>query len=395
VNREFVRLEGCSVMRYRKLGRTAIDVGIVGLGAEHLEHMSRDIIMSVVDAAVDNGVNYIDLFMASPNVRDNFGVALKNRRHKVMVAGHLGAALRNGQYYRTRDKTLSEKYFEDLLMRLQTDYIDALMLHFVDEPDDYEKVFGQERLLELALRLKKEGKARFIGLSSHYVPVALKAVNSGHIDVLMFPVNPAFDTLPADMEVETLWQDSSYKETAVSANTSTLQRKELYHACAIQGVGLVAMKPYAAGRLFVKENPSRMVLTPVQCINYALSQPGVCTVVPGCRTPDEMKAALAFLDATDEEKDYSSIDANSIWKLRGSCMYCNHCLPCPVGIDIGITMRITDTAEYGINDNVVSEYEALSSKASDCTECGVCVERCPFGVDVMANMARAVGIFGK
>ena len=109
----------------------------------------------------------------------------------------------------------------------------------------------------------------------------------------------------------------------------------------------------------------------------------------------EMKAALTFLDATDEEKDYSSIDVNSIWKLRGNCMYCNHCLPCPVGIDIGATTRITDIAGYGINDNVVSEYEALSVKASACTECGVCMERCPFGVDAVANMTRAVRIFSK
>ena len=76
-------------------------------------------------------------------------------------------------------------------------------------------------------------------------------------------------------------------------------------------------------------------------------------------------------------------------------MYCNHCLPCPVSIDIGTTTRLTDTAAYGITDSIISEYEALSSKASDCTECGVCMENCPFGVDVVGNMARAVAMFGK
>ncbi|GAI96655.1 unnamed protein product [marine sediment metagenome] len=155
------------------------------------------------------------------------------------------------------------------------------------------------------------------------------------------------------------------------------------------------MKPYAGGLLFAKENPSSIVLTPVQCINYALSQPAVCTVAAGCKNVAEMKAALAFLEATDKEKDYSSIDVNSMWKLKGSCVYCNHCLPCPVRIDIGITTRIADTARYGVTDKIVSEYEALPVKASDCTECGVCVERCPFGVDVIANMARAARLFGE
>jgi len=382
-------------MKYRKLGRTAINVGIVGLGAEHLEHASTDTVVSVVHEAIDHEVNYIDFFMASPGVRDNFGIALKHRRNEVLIAGHLGSILRNGQYARSRNQVECERFFDDLLTRLKTDYVDVLMLHFIDKPDDYDKVFGSSGLLELAARLQKEGKTRFIGMSGHYMPVALKAVNSGYIDVLMFPVNPAFDTLPGDMEMKALWQDSSYRDTALAGNKPMPQRKELYHACAIQGVGLVVMKPYAAGRLFVKENPSHIVLTPMQCINYALSQPGVTTVVPGCRNVEEIRAALAFLDATDEEKDYSAIDENAIWKLRGSCMYCNHCLPCPMSIDIGMIIRITDTAEYGSADSMISEYEALSSKASDCTECGVCTERCPFSVDIVTNIALAVDIFGK
>ena len=189
-------------MRYRKLGRTEVDVSVVGLGAEYLEKVSRDTIVSVVDEAVDNGVNYIDLFMPASTVRDNFGIALKNRRQKIMVAGHLGAVLEKGQYCKTRDNAVAEQFFNDLLTRLRTDYIDVLMLHFVDEPDDYETVFGPDGLLSMAIRLKKEGKARFIGMSSHKVPVALKAVKSGDIDVLMFSMNPVFDTLTADMEVD-------------------------------------------------------------------------------------------------------------------------------------------------------------------------------------------------
>lgn len=381
-------------MRYRKLGRTSLDVGIVGLGAEYLEYASTDTVTSVVHEAIDRGVNYIDLFMATPGVRDNFGTALKSKRHQVMIAGHLGSVLQNGQYCRSRDRVESKKFFEDLLTRLRTDYIDALMLHFVDKPEDYEKVFDSEGLLGLALQLKQEGKARFIGMSSHNVPTALKAVNSGHIEVLMFPVNLAFDTLLGDMEVEGPFSDILYRQSAFADNESMSKRKALYHACAIQGVGIVAMKPYAAGVLF-GENPSSILLTPVQCLNYALSQPAVCTVVPGCKNVAEMKAALTFLEATDEKKDYSSINVNSLWKLKGSCMYCNHCLPCPVGIDIGIATRVTDTAGYGINDKVISEYEALSVKASACTECGVCLERCPFGVDVISNMNRAVDVFGK
>ena len=76
-------------------------------------------------------------------------------------------------------------------------------------------------------------------------------------------------------------------------------------------------------------------------------------------------------------------------------MYCNHCLPCPVSIDIGTLTKIVDTAGFSMSGTVVADYEVLSVKASACTECGTCMERCPFGVDVIANMNQAVEIFGE
>ena len=331
--------------------------------------------------------------MASPAVRDNFGQALTGKRQRVVIAGHLGAIMQDGQYCRSRDRQLSVKYFEDLLTRLRTDYIDVLMLHYVDESDDYDNVFGPGGLLEIAERLKKEGKARAIGMSSHCVPVSLKAVQSGCIDALLFPVNPAFDTLPGDTKVESLIYDGTYRREDETSEKFITERQEFYQTCARYGVGIVVMKPYAAGLLFAPENPSGIVLTPVQCLSYALAQPGVSTVVPGCKNVAEMEAALAYLEAADAEKDFSAIDVNSAWKLQGSCMYCNHCLPCPVGIDIGATTRILDTAGDSPDEKTVAEYAALSVNAAACNECGECETRCPFGVEIIANMTRATAVF--
>jgi predicted aldo/keto reductase-like oxidoreductase len=244
----------------------------------------------------------------------------------------------------------------------------------------------------LAQKLKQQGKARFIGMSSHNVPTSLQAVNSGYIDVLMFSLNPAFDTLPEEVVPGVSLKEILDRQPPFAIDEAVSARQALYHACAAQNVAVVAMKPYAAGVLF-RENPSSIILTPIQCLSYALSQPAVCTVVPGCKNVAEMQAALAFLDATDEEKDFSAIDSNPMWKLKGNCMYCNHCLPCPVSIDIGTLTKIVDTAGFGMSGTVMAEYEALSAKASACTECGVCMERCPFGVDVITNMNRAVEIF--
>ena len=378
-------------MIYRKLGRTGVDVGIIGLGAEYLEHEPEKTVVSVVHEAVDSGVNYIDLFLASPGVRDNIGKALINKRQKVMVAGHLGAVMRNGQYSRSRDNDESLTYFDDLLTRLRTDYIDVLMLHYVDKQDDYERVFDHEGPLGVALRLKKEGKARFIGMSSHNVPTSLRAVDSGYIDVLMFSINPAFDMLPEEMP-EISKRVILYHQSPAAVNKTFTARQALYHACAVQNVALVAMKPYAAGVLF-RDNPSSIILTPVQCLSYALSQPAVCTAVPGCHTVAEVQGALAFLKATEEEKDFSAIQRNPMWKVRGNCMYCNHCLPCPAHIDIGQTIRLFEMATRDLTDAVHAAYAAMPTRASDCTQCGACERRCPFGVPVMDKMRQAVAQF--
>ncbi len=378
-------------MKYRKLGRTGLDVGEIGLGTEFLWHEPLETVRSVVDEAIGNGVNYFDLWMPSPEVRDNFGTVLKGRREKVILAGHLGSTLKDGQYFRTRDKALCDQYIHDFLNRLGTDYIDVLMLHFIDEQEDFEHVAGNDGILEMALKLKKEGKARFIGMSSHIAPVSLNAVNSGHIDVLMFPVNAAFDALPGDTELDALWKKDSYLQLGEGGQKTVNSRKQLYYACEKQNVGLIAMKPYAAGWLFSDE--SSLKLTPVQCLNYALSQPGVSTVVPGCKNVTEMKAALSYLTASTEDKDFSGVISHTGWSLRGSCMYCNHCLPCPSRIDIAATTRIADSAAHGVTESIRRKYHELEVKASSCIQCGACMERCPFGVDVQANMERAAGLF--
>jgi predicted aldo/keto reductase-like oxidoreductase len=276
------------------------------------------------------------------------------------------------------------------MKRLRTDYIDILMLHLVDDETDCDVVFDEGGLLGVAKRLRKEGKARMLGVSSHVAPVALKAVRSGEIDVLMFPVNPAMDAIAGSLGIE-----QQFKEDAVvEAGGVSPDRQELYNACAAGGVSIVAMKPYYAGILLAADNRSGVTLTPSQCLAYALDRPAVATTVPGCRTADEMRAALAYLEASDEERDYSAIHRSPLWKLGGSCTYCNHCLPCPEEIDIGGVTRLADIAAYQADAAIIAEYKSLPVTASACTECGVCNERCPFTVDAVANMQRAAEVFG-
>lgn len=73
-------------------------VSEISLGCEHLQGKSYDTVKSVIDAALEEGINYLDVFMSEPNVRTNIGRALEGRRDSVMIQGHIGACWVDGQY---------------------------------------------------------------------------------------------------------------------------------------------------------------------------------------------------------------------------------------------------------------------------------------------------------
>ena len=78
----------------------------------------------------------------------------------------------------------------------------------------------------------------------------------------------------------------------------------------------------------------------------------------------------------------------------GACVYCNHCLPCPVDIDIALINQMYDEAvQVGISPVLQERYHATTPNAADCIECGDCEAACPFGVSVMERMQAAVGLF--
>ena len=372
----------------RALGKTGIDVGEVGLGTEYLNGQSKATVASVIGHAADSGVDYIDVLFSFPDYLDNLGAAMKGRRDDTVLAGHLGCAETDGQYRRTRDLKECEANFEDMLRRLGTDHVDVVFLQNCDELDDYHELIGPGGLLELAQRYRQQGKARFIGISGHTVPVALKAATSHLFDVLMFSINPAFDALAGDADV----LDENAKSATESPNVAT--RKDVYLRCAAEGIAVVAMKAFAGGRLLSSDGDTPP-LTPVQCLSYVLAQPAVATAVPGPKSLEELRASLAYLHASEEEKDFGAAIARPGWNVEGSCVYCNHCLPCPSLIDIGAVLRLLDSSAHGLSSDLASAYGDLSVKASACVECGECMERCPFGVDVIEKLNQAARVFER
>ncbi|MFH1572127.1 MAG: aldo/keto reductase [Gemmatimonadota bacterium] len=376
----------------RPLGRTGVEVGVVGLGCEHLVGLDRGQITAIVAAAVDRGASYLDIFMPQAEVRDDLGHALAGRRDRVLLAGHLGAVLQDGQYFRTRDRDRCAAFVDDFCRRLRTEVIDVLVLHYVDLPEDLDRVLAPGGLLDQARQLQQAGRCRFIGMSSHTADVSLRAVESGALDVLMFSVNPAHDMLPGNTALEAFFDGSGFE----SHPGAYRQRRDLYLACQRLGTAVVTMKTYGGGRLLRPDSVAGVPFTPVQLIHYALCQPAVAAALPGCRSVAEVEAAMAYLDASDAERDYSLALAGSRWDLRGQCVYCNHCLPCPKGIDVAAVTRLLDAyrARQGDTAALRQAYAGLKTRASRCIACEECLERCPFEVDVTGNMSAASELLG-
>lgn len=192
-------------MEYRTLGRTGLKVSEIGLGGEWFNGLTAQESSAIVDAAQEKGINYIDIFMPQAPTRSNLGFALDGRREQFIIQGHLCTVFEDGQYARTRDIEKTKRSFEDLLERLHTNYIDVGMIHYVDSEEDFRTIF-EGPVLAYAKELKETGVIRHIGMSSHNPYIALKAVESGVVDVLMFSINPAYDMEAPDTDIYDLME---------------------------------------------------------------------------------------------------------------------------------------------------------------------------------------------
>ena len=100
-------------MNYRILGKTGLKVSEIGLGAEWLERHNTEEVKEIIDTCEQQEINILDCWMSEPNVRSNIGFALKGRREKWYIQGHIGSTWKDNQYFRTRDMKYVRPAFED------------------------------------------------------------------------------------------------------------------------------------------------------------------------------------------------------------------------------------------------------------------------------------------
>ena len=366
-------------MEYRVLPHGSEKIGVLGLGMGGIEKTPPEEIEAIVKKAVKSGINFFDLCAGGKGVYAPFGRAIKNQREAIYFQLHFGAVYKeNGAYGWSRDLKTVQDTFAWEMETLGTDYVDFGFLHCVDEEKDLEEL-KQNGIFDFVKALKAKGVVRHIGFSSHTPSVAHKLLDTGVMDMMMFSINPAYDLECGD-------------EYGIG---TTKERAEFLKRCKREGVGVSVMKPFHGGQLLSDStSPFKKALTRNQCIRYCLDRPAVLAVVPGVRTLQDLDELLSYDKATPEECDYSLIGQFTPAAAIGNCVYCNHCQPCPAGINIGLVNKYYDLALAG-DQMAKNHYGKLAVKADACLKCGHCDGRCPFKVKQQSKMKTIADYFGK
>lgn len=366
-------------MEYRELPHGNEQIGVLGLGMGGIQNTAPEEIQAVIERAIEHGVNFFDLCAGGQSVYEPFGRAIRGKRDKVYFQLHFGAVYKeNGEYGWSRNLQTIKSTFEWELKALQTDYVDFGFLHCVDEESDFDDI-EKNGILDYVKELKQSGVVRHIGFSSHTPGVAHKLLDTGIADMMMFSINPAYDLECGD-------------EFGIG---TTNERAELFRRCEKEGVGISCMKPFHGGQLLQDStSPFRKALTKNQCIQYCLDRPAVLVVVPGVRGLDDPDELLNYPASTQAERDYSVIGQFTPESAVGHCVYCNHCQPCPAGIDIGIVNKYYDLSLAG-DKMAHNHYDKLQVKADACLKCGHCDRRCPFKVKQQDRMQSIADYFAE
>lgn len=316
-----------------KLGKTGIVANKNGFGALPIQRIDTNSAVELIHMALDGGVNFFDTARAYSDSEKKLGIALEGiDRSKYYIATKTAAVT-------------GEKLLEDLetsLSLLKTDYIDIYQLHCAPKcfrPGDEDGVY------DAALKAKKEGKIRHIGITAHLLNVAEEAIASGLYETLQFP----FAYI------------SSEKEIA------------LVKKCEEMGMGFLGMKGLAGGLL----TNSKL------CYWFACQHEAVLPLW-GIQKASELAEFLSYQEKMPEmDAEMKSTYEKDLKELAGDfCRGCGYCMPCPKEIKINNCARISQLLRRSPSANWLSEeWQTEMAKIKECLHCGKCASKCPYGLD--------------
>lgn len=321
------------------LGSTNITVNKNGFGALPIQRISLEETVAIVRKAYNAGITFFDTARSYSDSEVKLGEALDGIRDKVFIATKTPSVTVDGFW----------KDLETSLKNLRTDYIDIYQFHnpaFCPKPGDESGIY------DAALEAKEKGMIRHIGITNHRLHVAHEAIDSGLYETLQFP----FCYISGEQELE------------------------LVKKCKDNNMGFIAMKALSGG----------LITNSAAAYAYIAQFDNVLPIW-GVQRERELDEFISYIDnppgMTDEIK---KIIDNDRVELGGEfCRGCGYCMPCPVGIEINNSARMSLMLRRAPSKAwLTDEWQAKMKKIEDCLNCGKCKGKCPYGLDTPSLLKK-------
>ncbi len=321
-------------MQRRILGKTGLEVSAVGFGGIPIMRLTEDQAVDVLRHALELGVNFIDTAAGYGDSQVKIGKAIAGRRDGLVLATKSGSA--------TRDDMQAD--IDRARTEMQTDVIDLFQLHGVSM-ESWQTISAPGGALEALLAAKDKGHVAHIGFTCHNVSTALTLADEPLMETVQFPFNLVTHE-PAD---------------------------ELIPRARANNLGFIVMKPMCGGQFDDADLAFKF-----------LNRYPDLVAIPGIETAREIEQIVAVVESgatlTGEEADRADEIVQRLGKMF--CRRCGYCEPCPEGVPITTSVVFEGLAKRFPTDLGVKIAQGIVANAPKCTECGQCVDRCPYDLPI-------------
>ena len=333
-------------MKYIRFGKTGLTVSEIGFGGIPIIRLAADEAVRVVRHAFDRGITFYDTANMYVDSEAKIGRALFSIRDRVIIATK---TIR-------RDAAGFNKHLEQSLENLKTDYIDLFQFHQVADAAEWDKITQPDGAWDDAVKAVKAGKIRFLGVSSHSLPMAVKLAKTGLFSSIQFPFN-------------FIEQDAG---------------KELHPYCRDNGIASIAMKPFAGG---VIDNASVV-------FKYLRQFPDVLPI-PGFDSVQAVDEIVSIYETPNHvaDKDRELMEQYRRELGLAFCRRCEYCQPCPQGVLITPAMGYPVIARRMSPEIAVDFSRVPMESTLLCDACGTCVEKCPYDIPIPEILKRNYDLY--
>jgi predicted aldo/keto reductase-like oxidoreductase len=342
-------------------------VSLVGFGGTWISEIDKSTAIDVVRSAFELGINYFDTARWDGDSEEKIGCALKDTRDQCIIATKTGS--------RTKKESLSD--IKKSLQLLQTDHVNIIQLHGIDDEKTLTKAISSDGALQTCKKAQKEKLAKFIGITGHKPQILTKAIKTGEFDTVLVPLN--IITRQAEEELLPLAKDLDIGVLAMkplSAKTSNLI------TCMYQpSLSLVSDEPEL--KMLLGQNKDEMVHS---LLRYNLSK-DIASTVTGLRSISEVKIATKagtnYQGLTNLEQKRFTFD------LGTYCRDCGLCMSCSEKINIPAILRFNSFySVYKLKNWARKLYTGLEVKSDKCIQCGKCQQKCPYNLPIACMLKK-------